>query len=583
SRKVLNSVFLYHAVHYGLDTAILNANEIIPYAQLTKEEIKICEDLIFYKKTDALADFIGFFENRKPVKGQSEENTKALLKKMTALERIHYQIVNRISENVEQSLEEILKSKSAVETINNVLLPAMKEVGDKFGSGELILPFVLQSAEVMKKAVSYTEKFLDKNESAAKGVVVLATVYGDVHDIGKNLVKTILSNNGYTVVDLGKQVAVQTIVESAKKHKAIAVGLSALLVSTSKQMGICIEEMARQNLNFPVVVGGAAINRKYSYQISFPDNAYYEPGVFYAKDAFEGLTIINTLITQEKNAFTQTTKSHALEQHRGASAKPESEDAPSAIKSGSINAVKIPPVPFYGRKVIQNISFNEIFKLIDQQYLFRFKWGIRSKGEEFKKQIEETFRPKLLKLAEEAEKNNWLDLKLVYGFYKTKSSGNQIHVYDENEKLLESFLFPRQHSGDKICLSDYIASDAIDNIAMTAVTSGQIASEIINSLQEKGELEKSYLFAGLSTQMAEGLAEYIHRKIRAEWKLEPDQGLRYSFGYPACPDLKDQEKLYRILQPEEIGLGLTDAWQMIPEQSTSALIFHHPQCAYYKV
>ncbi|MDH4261915.1 MAG: methionine synthase [Spirochaetia bacterium] len=584
ARKILNSVFLYHAVQYGLDTAILNPNEIVPFSQLTKEDVKICEDLLFYKHPSASSDFINYFENKKPVKGTSKEDTKSLLKKMEPKERVHFQIVNRISDNIEESLAEILKKTNAVDTINNILLPAMKDVGEKFGAGELILPFVLQSAEVMKKAVAYVEQFLDKADSTSKGVVVLATVYGDVHDIGKNLVKTILSNNGYTVIDLGKQVPVAKIIEAAVENKAMAVGLSALLVSTSKQMTICVEEMSRAKLNFPVIVGGAAINRKYSYQISFPQDAYYEPGVFYAKDAFEGLTILNTLITKERNAFAASVKNEAIEHHKAADIKAHSNTViSSGSKKNHLNDAIIPKAPFYGRKILTDISFKEVFDLIDQQYLFRFKWGIRSKGDEFYKQIKEIYKPKLYELAEEAEKNKWIDLKLVYGFFKAKSKDNQINVLDENENLLETLSFPRQIDDEQLCLSDYVSNKVSDNFAMTAVTAGQVASKIIQELQDKGELEKSYLFAGLSTQMAEGLAEYIHKKIRNEWGIDEKQGLRYSFGYPACPDLQDQEKLYRLLKPQDIGLGLTEAWQMDPEQSTSALVFHHPQCSYYKI
>jgi 5-methyltetrahydrofolate--homocysteine methyltransferase len=261
--------------------------------------------------------------------------------------------------------------------------------------------------------------------------------------------------------------------------------------------------------------------------------------------------------------------------------------APAAVVSGGLKAplsdAKIPIAPFYGRKILTDISFKDVFNLIDQQYLFRFKWGIRSKGDEFHEQIEKIYKPKLYQIAEEAEKNNWIDLKLVYGYFKAKSNGNMINVLDENENLLENFDFPRQAGDEQLCLSDYVSSDKIDNFALAAVTSGQVASKIIHELQERDELEKSYLFAGLSTQMAEGLAEYIHRHIRKEWGIQEKQGLRYSFGYPACPDLQDQEKLYRLLKPEDIGLGLTEAWQMDPEQSTSALVFHHPQCTYYKI
>jgi len=589
ARKVLNSVFLYHAVQYGLDTAILNPADIIPYPQLSEQDKKISEDLIFYRNPNALPDFIAYFENKKPVKGQAKEDSRAAMRKLPPLERVHYQVVNRIPDEIEQVLEEILKEKSAVETINNVLLPAMKEVGDKFGAGELILPFVLQSAEVMKKAVSYVEQFLDKADSANKGTIVLATVYGDVHDIGKNLVKTILSNNGFEVVDLGKQVQVATILEEAQKHNATAIGLSALLVSTSKQMGICIEELARKSMNYPVIIGGAAINRKYSYQISYTEGNdtsekhYYEPGVFFAKDAFEGLSIANTLVSENGTTFKAEIKARAAESVSGkshASQSDQNQEIP-ATRSVSIKEVETPAAPFIGRKVLTDIPFDDVFKLIDQKYLFKFKWGLKSKGEEFQKQVDEIFRPRLLEIAEQSQKNGWIKPGIVYGYFKAKSEGNNLIVNHADNSGSETFTFPRQNKEQHLCLSDYISPSGNDLIAMTAVTAGQASADQINELHNKGELEKSYLFAGFSTQFAEALAEYIHRKIREEWKLHPDQGLRYSFGYPACPELSDQEKLYRLLKPEEIGLGLTEAWQMTPEQSTSALIFHHPQCSYF--
>lgn len=590
SRKILNSVFLYHAVKAGLDTAILNPRDIIPYGELTEEDRRVSEDLLFYRNQNALPDFIAYFEKRAPVKGKKQEDTKAVLKTLAPIERAQYQVINRLPDDIEETLAEVLKEKSAVETINGVLLPAMKTVGDKFGSGELILPFVLQSAEVMKRAVSYVEQFLDKNDSAQKGTIVLATVYGDVHDIGKNLVKTILSNNGFTVVDLGKQVPVATILEEAEKNKATAIGLSALLVSTSKQMGICIEELSKGARQTPVIVGGAAINRKFSYQIAYPGESYYEPGVFYAKDAFEGLNIANTLISNERGELVEKIKSDAHSfRERAVADKEKGAGAVKVVERSSLEPAAVAKPPFLGRRVLKGVDFDKVFQLIDQKYLFRFKWGVRSKGEEFKQQIDEIFRPRLLEMAEEVKIKKWMSLDLVYGYFMARSGGeknpNTIEVLDEGGALLESFSFPRQNTAEGLCLSDYVGpvGSKEDYLAMSAVTSGQIAADVINELQEAGELEKSYLFAGFSTQMAEALAEYIHREVRAEWGLPPERGLRYSFGYPACPELSDQEKLYRLLQPEEVGLGLTEAWQMVPEQSTSALIFHHPECSYFNV
>ncbi|MDH5719267.1 MAG: methionine synthase [Spirochaetia bacterium] len=585
ARKVLNSVFLYHAVKAGLDTAIINPKDIIPYAEISKEELLLAENLIFNKEDDALQKVISHFEGKKPEKAQKSE-TKEALRKMNPQQRIHFQIVNRIGDEIEEILDLILKERSAVDTINNILLPAMKEVGDKFGSGELILPFVLQSAEIMKRAVSYVEQFLEKNDKVKKGTIVLATVYGDVHDIGKNLVKTILSNNGFEVVDLGKQVPINTILESAKKENAMAIGLSALLVSTSKQMGNCVEDLYRQKYDYPVIIGGAAINRKFSYKISYPEEShYYNPGVFYAKDAFEGLKIANTLADDSsRDSFLKEIKENAENFVAGKNeADSDNTENHSTEKSPTIKSAEIPAPPFFGRKIIRDVDFDEVFALLDKNYLFKFKWGVRTKGDEYKKQIDEIFMPKLEALVKEVKENKWVSLNLVYGYFKARSEKNGIKVFDKNNNVLESFTFPRQKHQESLCLSDYIAEEKDDVIAFSAVTAGKIAAKTAIKLQENNELEKAYLFSGLATQMAEALAEYIHKKIREELKIPSDQGLRYSFGYPACPDLADQVKLYRLLEPEDINLGLTEAYQMDPEQSTSAVIFHHPQCSYYKV
>ncbi|MDH5716271.1 MAG: methionine synthase [Spirochaetia bacterium] len=586
ARKVINSVFLYHAAKHGLDTAIINPKDIIPYPQIKNDELKLAEDLIFNKEADALQKLIAYFEDKKPVKAQVSE-TKELMKKMKPDERCHYQIVNRIPDDIENVLDGVLKDKTPVDVINNVLLPAMKEVGDKFGAGELILPFVLQSAEVMKKAVSYVEQFLDKNDTVDKGIIVLATVYGDVHDIGKNLVKTILSNNGFKVIDLGKQVPVNTILESAQKEKASAIGLSALLVSTSKQMGICVEELNRRKCDYPVVIGGAAINRKFSYKISYPEEGeYYKPGVFYAKDAFEGLEILNTLSdNKNKEGFVKEVYLKAEDFIKSGNEKSTSNNTNNvSLKSITIKpAPKIPEPPFWGRKVKRAVDFDEVFSLVDKNYLFKFKWGVRTKGEEYKNQIDKIFMPRLKELVSEAKEKNWLSLDLVYGYFKAVSQKDSILILDESENVLEEFAFPRQKTGEYLCLSDYIDSKRPDNLAFSAVTAGKISAKIANEMYENGELEKSYLFGGFSTQMAEALAEYIHRKVRKEWGIKNNQGLRYSFGYPGCPDLADQKKLYRLLKPEEIDLGLTEGFQMDPEQSTSALIFHHPDCSYFRI
>jgi 5-methyltetrahydrofolate--homocysteine methyltransferase len=591
AREVLNSVFLYHCVHAGLDMAILNPADIKPYASIDAEERKLADDLVFNRDPQALAKFIQHFAGKGPV----EEQTKAdPTESMTQAQKVHWKIVNRKPDKIEENLAEVMKEKSAVETLNTVLLPAMKEVGDKFGSGELILPFVLQSAEVMKRAVAYVEQFLDKSTATTKGTVVLATVYGDVHDIGKNLVRTILSNNGYTVHDLGKQVPVSTIIAKAQEVKADAIGLSALLVVTSKQMPICVQELEKLGAQFPVVVGGAAINRRYGYRISFVDEKLYEPGVYYAKDAFEGLDILNALSDlASRETFRNRVKEEALASKATgfADAKVEEGEAtpdkyPPTVKP----ALTIPKNPFAGTSIIKKVPLREVWPYLDLTQLYKLNWGVKGKdGEEYKKMIKDQFEPMRLKMQDEILAKNWFEPQLVYGFFLANSDGNDLIIYDGNDpkKELERFKFPRQRVGRHLCLSDYyrpVSSGEKDVVAFQVVTIGNKATEIVEQLNKDGKYTDSYYMHGLAVQTAEAMAEWIHRRIRNEWGLPIGQGKRYSPGYPACPEQSDQEKYFRLLDATKaIGVTLTEAHMMVPEQSTSAIVIHHPECEYFAV
>ena len=459
AREVLNSVFLYHCVKAGLDMAILNPADIKPYSAIAEDERKLAEDLVFNRETQALASFIQHFEGKGPV----EQQTKAdLTEGMSPAQKVHWKIVNRKPDKIEADLAEVMKEKTAVETLNTVLLPAMKEVGDKFGSGELILPFVLQSAEVMKRAVAYVEQFLDKSTATTKGTVVLATVYGDVHDIGKNLVRTILSNNGYTVHDLGKQVPVSTIIAKAQEVKADAIGLSALLVVTSKQMPICVQELEKLGLNYPVVVGGAAINRRYGYRISFVDEKLYEPGVYYAKDAFEGLDILNALSDLgARETFRNRVKEEALTSKAAGFSDgkvEEGEATPDKYPPTVKPALSIPKNPFAGTSIIKKVPLREIWPFLDLTQLYKLNWGVKGKdGDEYKHLIQTQFEPMRLKMQDEILAKNWFEPKLVYGFWLANSDGNDLAIYDGNDpkKELERFKFPRQRVGRHLCLSDY--------------------------------------------------------------------------------------------------------------------------------
>ncbi len=417
ARAVLNSVFLYHAVKAGLDAAIVNPTHITPYTEIDTEQRQLAEDLI-YNRSDALPRYIAYFEAHEPQAGESNSKVDPT-EGMNTAERIHWQILHRRKEGIEVLIEQVIEerasdmgvpqSEAAVNVLNTVLLPAMKDVGDRFGAGELILPFVLQSAEVMKRAVACLERCLEKKEGYTKGKVVLATVFGDVHDIGKNLVNTILSNNGYTVYDLGKQVPLNTILDKAVEVNADAIGLSALLVSTSKQMPLCVKELHKRRLNFPVIVGGAAINRSYGRRILFVDEQApdstplpYEPGVFYARDAFEGLEIIDTLTNtpEERAKFVEQIKSEALRERlkkTTAGTKDSADGSDRGIdkpSSGIQRHIPIPTPPFWGPRVLERIGIEDVAVCIDLNTLFRLHWGGKAHGEEFTRLVEKEFQPR---------------------------------------------------------------------------------------------------------------------------------------------------------------------------------------------
>ena len=603
ARAALNSVFLKHAVEAGLDTAIINPAHVTPYADIPAEQITLCEDLIFNRSEDALSRFIQFYEENA---ASEETETRAdPTQGMSVDQRTHWKIVHRKKEAIEADVDEALAARmaggrpqgeAAVDVLNTVLLPAMKEVGDKFGAGELILPFVLQSAEVMKKAVAHLEGYLDKQEGATKGKVVLATVYGDVHDIGKNLVNTILSNNGYTVYDLGKQVPLNTIIAKAEEVGADAIGLSALLVSTSKQMPLCVQELFKRGLQYPVLVGGAAINRQYGQRISFVgDGVPYEPGVYYCKDAFEGLDTMDLLSNPaERERFMARTKEEAA---RGL-AQPErgrtvlekvGRTSDAGTRSNVRTDIDIPTPPFWGARATKRIRLDDVWSGMDLNTLFRLQWGAKNaKGEEYRRLVDNEFMPNLRRLQREAADQGWLAPAAVYGYFPVQSAGQELIVYDpaDRGKELTRFFFPRQPERERLCIADYFApveSGRMDVAAFQIVTMGQVATEYIDELQAKGDYTRSFLIHGLGVTAAEGLAEWTNRIIRQGLGIAEPRGKRYSWGYPACPDLDEHAKLFQILPTEEIGISLTSAFQLVPEQSTAAIVVHHPQATYFSI
>jgi 5-methyltetrahydrofolate--homocysteine methyltransferase len=591
ARAVLNSVFLHHCVDAGLDLAMVNPNHITPYSEIPDGERELADDLVFNRREDALERFIAHFES----KGEEQEAQGAAdpTEGMEPEQALHFHILRRRKDGVEAQIDRSVEKIGAVPTLNEVLLPAMKEVGDKFGAGELILPFVLQSAEVMKKAVAQLEKYLDKIEGYTKGTVVLATVFGDVHDIGKSLVNTILTNNGYTVVDLGKQVPIQTILDAAVEHEATAIGLSALLVSTSKQMPACIQELHSKELSYPVLIGGAAINRAFSYRALYPGGResedVYEPGVFYCKDAFEGLAVMDQLVDPEaRGALVEKLRAGATAfREKGDEPEEELNLADDSVRSPARTDAPVPTPPFWGVKEIE-VDLDEVYRHLDTHVLFKLHWGGRGvKGEAWKKLLREDFRPRLERMWHE---QSYLHPRALLGFFPCYSLGNDIVVLDpeDHTRELTRFVCPRQPKGDRICLADFFrpAVDGapppeLDVIAVQAVTVGAEVTELMARLEAEGEFAEQLFVHGLGVQSAEGLAEWLHFRARQMLGIEEAQGRRYSWGYPAVPEQSEHLKVQELLGLERIGMSITDGYAPEPEQSTLALVAHHPQAIYF--
>jgi 5-methyltetrahydrofolate--homocysteine methyltransferase len=592
ARPVLNSIMLHHCVQAGLDMAIINPAHVTAYADIPEAERELAEDLIFNRRPDALQRYIEHYESVGASHDSSQQADPTA--GMTPEQRLHWRILHRHKEGVEADIDEIIergefpsRHETAVHTLNTTLLPAMKEVGDKFGAGELILPFVLQSAEVMKKTVTHLETYLEKVEGVTKGTVVLATVYGDVHDIGKNLVKTILANNGYTVVDLGKQVPAETIIGKAEEHKATAIGLSALLVSTSKQMPLIVNELQRRGLQYPVLVGGAAINRRFGRRILFTeDGSRYEPGVFYCKDAFEGLETMDRLIDpQRKPALLEQVRREA-EMEAGRTSAPQA--VVGEIKRSNVIPAPIPLPEKLGPRRVKDMPLEMVFQHLNINELYRLSWGAKNAhGPEWEK-LKADFDARLERMKREALMDGWLRPQAVYGYFACQSEGNDLIVYRPGgSEPLTRFRFPRQPAGDFLALSDYFApveSGQMDLVAFQVVTVGQEATQRFDRLQVDGNYSQGYFLHGLAVQTAEATAEYLHRHIRRELGLPEGQGKRYSWGYPAIPELEDHRKVFDLLPAEtELGMQLSPAYQLIPEQSTAAIVVHHAEAKYYSV
>ena len=588
-RKVLNAVFLYHCVRAGLDLAIVHPSHVVPFAEIPAAERELAENLLFNTRPDALQRFIEFYEGRKDTDVAGGPDP---MLGMEVEQRLHYRILHRKKDGVEDDVDQaVVRAGDPVVVLNTVLLPAMKEVGDKFGAGELILPFVLQSAEVMKKAVARLETYLERQEGVTKGTVVLATVFGDVHDIGKNLVNTILTNNGYTVHDLGKQVPIAKIIDKAVETNATAIGLSALLVSTSKQMPLCVKELHHKGLKFPVIIGGAAINRPYAHRTLFvDDDTPYESGVFYAKDAFEGLALMDRIVDSgERAQLVVETIGNARRSIANATKRSFAAPEEAARTDGkTVRDVENPPTPpFWGVREMDDITLKSVWPHLDLKTLFRLHWGGKGlKDEAWEALQRDEFLPRLERMQIEAEETGWLQPRVRYGYFPVNADGNDLIVFDpsDQEREVARFVFPRQPKRERLCLADYflpVGSGKKDVLTLQIVSQGRKATERTEQLQAAGDYADSFYSHGLSVQAAEGLAEYAHQRIRRELGIGEETGKRYSWGYPACPDLEQHATVDQLIDVGAIDVKLTDGFQFDPEQTTAAMVVSHPDAKYY--
>ncbi len=596
ARKILNSIFLYHAVKTGLDTAIVNAKEIVPYGEIDEKEKKLAEDLIFNTHPNALSDLIIYFENVRTKSGTASKKVD-VDPSWPAGKRAHFRIVNRLKDGIQNDVVSAIAEKlgkndivkntdgilsidlpkevthdSAIRTLNEDLLPAMKEVGDKFGSGELILPFVLKSAECMKASVGELEKYLVKEEGTSKGVLVLGTVYGDVHDIGKNLVKTIFQNNGYTVHDLGKQVPLQKFLEKIDETKPDAIGLSALLVSTSKQMKFFVEHARKNNMNIPILCGGAAINTNYINRIAKEDGIY-EPGVFYCNTMFEGLKTMDVLVSDKKPKLLADWK-EKLENWKE---KSITTIDPDTLPKSKIKPVQSPTPKIIGEPIrlkLDQINMSEVWSMIDKKSLFKLSWGLRGKaGAESEEEHEQLLTEWKIRII----RDKLIEPEIVYGYFKCHNKDRKLLVDNPAGDDVE-LEFPRSTKPDHLCLTDYFGEN--DIVAFQSVTVGNKVADIIEQWNKEDKYTDAYYLHGLAVEIAEALAEWVNQRIKSELNLEKG-GLRYSWGFPSCPDVAQHHLVWKLLKPEKSGMELTESGQIIPEQSTAAIVIHHPEAKYF--
>ncbi|PLR84779.1 methionine synthase [Bacillus canaveralius] len=596
-REILNSVFLYHCTQAGLDYALVNTEKLERFPSIPKQEVALAESLLFKTDDKSLAKFTEFYRGKK-------KESKSKLPAMSLAERLSYYIVEGTKEGLLPDLEKALSNYPApLDIINGPLMEGMKEVGRLFNDNQLIVAEVLQSAEVMKASVAFLEPFMEKGAvSSSKGKIILATVKGDVHDIGKNLVEIILSNNGFHVVDLGIKVSPTDLVAAIRTEQPDIVGLSGLLVKSAQQMVLTAHDMKQAGISVPILVGGAALSRKFT---DTKISREYDGIVLYAKDAMTGLTLANQLQTPDsydKLLADKQEKITAMVEDWRTQAS-----VSTAIKS--IPEVTVKPEPVFipkdtKRHILKNYSLSYVLPYINQQMLIGHHLGVKGKVSRLlEEQDEKALKVKAVvdSLIQESLEKDWIQPAAVYQFFPAKSDGNRVVVYspEQHSEVLDVFDFPRQEADPYLCLADYLKSSEspeIDYVGFFAVTAGRGIREAAERLKKEGRFLESHALQALALETAEGLAELIHRQMRDRWGF-PDptemtmkdrfsakyQGQRFSFGYPACPNLEDQAKLFKLIRPEEIGIHLTDGFMMEPEASVTAIVFAHPEARYFNV
>ncbi|MBX6384912.1 MAG: methionine synthase [Microbispora sp.] len=601
ARIVLNSVFLNECVNAGLDSAIVHASKILPMNRIPDEQRQVALDLVYDRRREGYDPLQRFMELFEGVDAASMKAGKAAeLAALPLWERLKRRIIDGERKGLEADLDEALAQRPALEIINDVLLDGMKVVGDLFGSGEMQLPFVLQSAEVMKAAVAYLEPHMEKVEGSTKGRIVLATVKGDVHDIGKNLVDIILSNNGYEVVNLGIKQPVSAILEAAEEHRADVIGMSGLLVKSTVVMKENLEEMNSRGLaeKYPVLLGGAALTRAYVEQ-DLAD--IYRGEVRYARDAFEGLRLMDAFMAVkrgEDGATLPPLRTRRVKTGAVLKRTPE-EDMPARSDVATDNPV--PKPPFFGDRVVKGIPLADYAAFLDERATFMGQWGLKGArggdGPSYEELVETEGRPRLRMWLERLQTENLLEAAVVYGYFPCVSEGNSLIILDEAGNERTRFTFPRQRRDRHLCLADFFRSresGETDVVALQVVTMGSRISQATAELFAKDAYREYLELHGLSVQLTEALAEYWHARVRSELGIGGDEsladmlkvnitGCRYSFGYPACPNLEDQVQVMELLDPGRIGVTLSEEFQLHPEQATSALVVHHPEAKYFNV